>query len=264
MPQPSLTLTVLGSGTCTPNRRRGNAGYLVESAGRSYLMDSGSGTIGRLALRGLPVHDLDALFYTHLHLDHTADLFPILFALRNAGGLHRERPLPIYGPPGFLRFFHALMEVYGSWVVSPAYQFEVMELGPDAPAVTLGDLHVEAFPVRHSAGSVGYRWTAPGPDGDLSLAFTGDASEGMALAALIHRVDLAVMECSAPDEAPLPAHLTPSVIGHLAREAQVGRLVLTHFYPPYQDDPTPAVTAVRALVDCPVVAAEDGDVFVVG
>jgi ribonuclease BN (tRNA processing enzyme) len=41
-----------------------------------------------------------------------------------------------------------------------------------------------------------------------------------------------LIECSFPDDAPVPGHLTPGGVARIAREAGVERVVLTHIYPP--------------------------------
>lgn len=253
---------MFGSGTCTPLLTRGTAAYGVEVAGRRWLMDSGTGTIQRLIHAGWSPFELSGIFYTHLHLDHTGDLFPLLFSLRNSEGVRRSVDLPIYGPPGFLSFFGALMGVYGRWVRSGNYQILPRELGGEHRQVDLGGVVVEAFRVRHSSTAVGYRWTegAQGP----TLAFTGDAGEGAELITLVEGVDVAVIECSSPDDHPIPGHLTPSQVGRVIDQARPKQVLLTHFYPPLALDPEPAVQQVSRLGGCPTLAAYDGMTFDVG
>jgi ribonuclease BN (tRNA processing enzyme) len=65
-----------------------------------------------------------------------------------------------------------------------------------------------------------------------------------------------LIECSAPDDAPVPGHLTPSSAARIAREAGVRRVVLTHLYPPV-DDPSLA-GKVGSSFDGEVLVAHDG------
>ena len=66
-----------------------------------------------------------------------------------------------------------------------------------------------------------------------------------------------LIECSFPDEMPVPGHLTPSGVARIAREAGVGRVVLTHVYP--QADALDLVAEVgRGYHGGVVVVAEDG------
>lgn len=257
---PDFSITVLGSGTCTPHPTRGCAGYLVQYRGRSFLMDSGSGTVDRLIRHGIIPHDLDGIFYTHLHLDHTADLFPLLFSLRNSGEFKRNRDIKIHGPPGFRAFYDHLAQVYGRWVLSSSYAIKVHEIAP-GHGVDLGDgLQVSAHTMRHSKPAVGYRFIAQGPSDaqERVIAFTGDADDGPEMQKLIHDADIAVFDCSTPDDAKIPGHLTPTEIARLARESGVKRIVLSHFYPPLSHDPQPAVAQVQGLSGLPTDAAFDG------
>ena len=259
--RPALSITVLGSGTCTPSARRGPAAYLVRAGAGRYLMDCGSGTVQRLAHIGVLVHDLDAIFLTHLHLDHSGDLFNILFSLRNSGGLKREGDVRIFGPPGLIPHYEHLRALYGRWVECEDYAIVPQELGGDEQAVRFGALTVAAHRVRHSAVAVGYRFTLKDEIGPRSLAFTGDADEGADLHALLAGVDLALMDCSTLDESKIPGHMSAGIAGRVARDAAPGRVVLTHFYPGLSGDPSPAVRQVRGLSGRPTEAAWDGAVY---
>ena len=63
-----------------------------------YLVDAGQGTGRQLARAGLPLDRVRALFLTHLHSDHVADLVPLLLF-----GLFERRdpaapPIEVHGP----------------------------------------------------------------------------------------------------------------------------------------------------------------------
>lgn len=255
--QSSLALTVLGSGTCTPSLQRQPAGYLLQRPDFHVLIDSGSGTIGRLMQAGLPVHALDAVVYTHLHLDHTGDLFPMLFSLRNSMGFSRTRDFWIYGPPGFAAFYQHLWALFGRWVLSEHYQIQVVEW-QGFQHNALGPFVVETLPMRHTPSSLGYRFCTP--EGQV-VAFTGDADEGPQLAPLLQGATLAVVDCSTPDTGKLDGHLSPKGIRTALELAQqvgkpVERLLLSHFYPSAE---TPEL--LQAFEGAPVqqvMRAEDG------
>ncbi len=254
-----FSVTVLGSGTCTPSTRRQTAAYLLRASSRRYLVDSGSGTIARLMACGLPIHDLDGLFYTHLHLDHTGDLFPLLFALRNSMVLKRTRDLPIFGPPGFAAFFDQLFQIYGRWVVSADYQLPVLELGTEGRHVYPVDgLMVEAIAMRHTPSSMGYRFRdAVG----RVIAFTGDADDGPNLIPLFAQADLVITDCSMPDALKVDGHLSPGPIGVAAAAAGPRRVILSHLYPPAE--PADLEAEVHRFFDGDVERAEDGRTYAV-
>ena len=80
--------------------------------GHLMLFDCGAGTMWGLAEVGLDFRDLDWLWFTHFHPDHTSDLVPLLFAARSP--LYgRKKPLVIGGATGLQDFYQRLHGVYG-------------------------------------------------------------------------------------------------------------------------------------------------------
>src|SRR3989338_4509274 len=103
-----MKLTILGSGTAAPMLDRNNAGYLLEIDNEKLLFDSGAGTIRRLLELKVDLFDIDNIFYTHLHNDHINDLGAIIWS--NNYGMKRKKPLNIYGPKEFKKYFKMLMD----------------------------------------------------------------------------------------------------------------------------------------------------------
>ena len=105
---------------------------------------------------GLP--DLDEIFLTHYHADHTLGLPGLLktFALRG-----REVPLTVYGPPGLRELFNDLRRVFGK----VAYPLETIEVRP-GEALERDGYRVLVFPVHHGVSAVGY--AIDEPDGRAS------------------------------------------------------------------------------------------------
>lgn len=63
-----------------------------------YLVDCGTGTGRNLARCGLPMDDLRAIFLTHLHSDHVADLPSLLLFSSYESLTERTAPVTILGP----------------------------------------------------------------------------------------------------------------------------------------------------------------------
>jgi ribonuclease BN (tRNA processing enzyme) len=221
-----MECVVLGSGTAVPHPRRGSAGHLLRHGGCTLLIDAGLGTLQKLAVLGVSLAAPDAVAFTHLHLDHTAELAPLLFSLKNAG-IGRSKALTILGAPGFRDFYERLRRTYGSWVEAGDYPLRVEEIS--ARPLSLGSLVLTAVPVVHTSHSVAYRVEDPGT-GKVA-AFSGDTDVCEGLVAAARNADLAVFECSFPNERKAEGHLTPREAGEIASWARVKRLVLTHFYP---------------------------------
>src|SRR3989339_758803 len=102
-----MKLIILGSGTAVPLLERNCAGYLLEAGNRKILLDTGAGTIRRLLEVKADLFEIDNIFYTHLHNDHINDLGAIIWS-NNYGGI-RKKPLNLYGPLGFKKYFDTLV-----------------------------------------------------------------------------------------------------------------------------------------------------------
>ena len=76
-----MKLIILGSGTCVPSLKRSAPGYYLHAEDWQALVDCGSGTLLQLERAGKSYKDIDAVFITHGHPDHFADLMPLVHAL---------------------------------------------------------------------------------------------------------------------------------------------------------------------------------------
>lgn len=246
-----MELIVIGSGTGVPSTRRGSPAYAVQAAGRLLVMDLGPGALRALVRHGLNFSDIDLLALTHLHPDHVADLVPFFFATRYSLGYTRQKPFKLLVARGFQEFYGHLRAAFNQWVEPPPGLLDLQELSPSEP-VTLSweGLTIQSAPVNHTPASLAYRVEWEG----RSLVYSGDTDESDSLVALARGADLLVLEASNPFK--VPGHLTPSEAGRLAAQAQVKRLVLTHFYPPCDEVDVGALAAQEFSGE--IIRAEDG------
>lgn len=243
-------LVVLGSGTCVPRRRRGPAGYVLETDEQLVLLDAGSGTLGRLAQAGLDYRRLTHALFTHTHTDHTADLGPLLFALNYTPGFERSEPLAMIGPPGFARFVEQLSEAW-PWIRPRGDWLELREV--EAESISGPGLDLRSRPVEHAGiPAVAYRLET----GGRSVVFSGDTRYCAAVVEIARGADLLLIEASLPEEGEgTEVHLTAELAGRVAAEAGVARVVLTHFYP--DCDRVDMIARCRRSFDGDVRIAED-------
>jgi ribonuclease BN (tRNA processing enzyme) len=253
-----MRLVVLGSGTVAPTATRTAPAHWVEAGPVKLLLDCGAGTMHRAAEFGVPWATVTHLAITHFHPDHWGELAPYLFALRWGVEPPRSAPLTLLGPPGMRLRLERLAGAFGDWVVEPEFPLELVEIAPGDAVELAAGVTLEACDTPHTAESVAYAVRT----GDAHLVYTGDTGPSDALARWAAGCDLLLAECSLPDERAVELHLTPTQAGALARAAGARRLVLTHFYPVFGT--TDPVTVAARQFDGEIVAAQDGDRFVIG
>jgi ribonuclease BN (tRNA processing enzyme) len=220
-----IEITVLGSGTRVLLNDRSMSGYAVRRRDFFLLLDCGDGVIRRGLAAGLPMLDIDAILFSHLHLDHVADLPPFLWALHGEG-LHRnQRPLHLFGPPGFKKFFDGISNCYGDWVSEIPLPIIVREVYHQE--FEIGPWCVHSLPMQHGVPANGYRLEC---DSKI-IAYSGDTGPCAEAIELARAADLFICECSFPNGGETLTHLTAGQTGRLAAEARCQKLLLTHFYP---------------------------------
>lgn len=251
-----LRLTVLGCATPYASVDNPCSGYLVSGGRTRIWVDAGSGTLGPLQ-RHVRLDELDAIWISHLHADHSADLLTAYYAALYAD-LRLPAPIPLYGPPGIADRLAAFLT--NSSTRSPVEAaFAVTELH-DGHQATIGSLRLTSRAVVHDAPGFAVRIEA----GGSSLVYSGDTAPCPSLTELAEGCD--VLLCEA-ESAHVPAegtqvHHTPEDTGDTARAARAGRLIVTHvgrFLTPQQ-----AVERASARFDGPVDHAVPGATFTVG
>ena len=251
--KPEISVTVLGSGTCVPSLERSSCSIMIEVHDARLLFDSGPGTMRRLLRTNTTIFDVDYIFYSHFHPDHTAELVPFLFATKYPDTSQRQTVLTIIAGVGFDVFFAGLKAVYGKWIELDPGLVDIIQMNNrSADLLQLKDFAVRSAPVAHNPESIAYRIT--GPEG-RSVVYSGDTDYSENLIALSKDVDLLICESALPDDYRMKGHLTPSLAGDIATRAGVKKLVLTHFYP--ECDQTDIELECRKTYDGPLVLAED-------
>jgi ribonuclease BN (tRNA processing enzyme) len=247
-----MEITVVGSGTVVPRLERRQSCIVVRASGETLVFDLGSGAVRGMVRAGLDPFAVDRIFFTHFHPDHTVDAVPLLFGINYGSGVERSRPLHVTGPEPFGRFWGSVMAVWGEWMAGD-YPTLVSELPHECSTpLDLAGCRLSWAPAVHRPESIAYRLEADGK----AFVYTGDTEYSESVVELARGAHTMLIECSFPDEAPVPGHLTPSSVARVASESGVGRVVLTHLYPAVDDEPL-ASTVARGY-DGEVVVAEDG------
>lgn len=261
-----IVLTVLGSGGPETTKRAGT-GYLIAVDGKARLLiDTGSGVMHRFAQAGAKIETLEAVAFTHLHIDHSVD-FP---AFVKAGYFsQRTAPLPVVGPAGNAAFPSIdafLKELFGP---KGAYRYMRDVLTPQSDSfellprratmgMTFFSFTLDALPVHHGiVPALAYRITI----GDAIIVISGDTNDAdHTLAAFAKGADLLVMHTAIPEqgyEAARTLHMTPSQIGSIAAASGAKKVILSHRMRRTYGQEAAITQAIRRHYDGPLRFAED-------
>ena len=214
-----MRLHLLGVNGPFPASGGATSGYLAEAGGAVLQFDLGAGVLSRLTAV-YPPEELDALFLSHWHFDHTSDLLPLIYRLEAMG-----RTLPVYAPEDVSS---ALRKI-----VSQAACMDLHTVSP-GDKVPVKDALVRVGPARHPVPGVGYRVEADG----RALGYTGDTNTLDGLADFYRGCDLLLADGLFPREvwAENKPHLSAALAAELARDAGAGGLILTHLNPVFSPD----------------------------
>jgi ribonuclease BN (tRNA processing enzyme) len=221
-----MKLTVLGSGTGIVTAKRGSPGYLVYINGNTLLIDSGSGTMRKIAEASSNFREIDYAIYTHFHPDHVVDLISLLFALRIPSDDNKGRNLTVIGPYGMKNLYQNLVRDFNNFIEPRGYDLVIKELSNGH--VDFKDFKISSCLVKHHDNSIAYR--VESKDGK-TLVYSGDTDYCKSIVELAKDVDVLLLECSYPKHMKVEGHLNATLAGKIARESNCKKLILTHFYP---------------------------------
>lgn len=237
-----VQLQVLGSGGPELGDQRASTSYLIWLDGKARVMvDAGGGSSLNFEKSGAKFADLDAMLFTHLHVDHSAD-WPVYVKAGFFTG--RERDLPVYGPygnhnlPPVDQWQQALLNQAWPYLSNYLPNEErsdyklpatVVNAETDVWSQDLDRLELKALNVNHGPlPAVAWRVEAAG----CTFVFSGDTSATSEnLTRLSKDADLLIAHNAIPEAARGVArrlHMPPSRIGQVAADAGVKAVLLSH------------------------------------
>lgn len=216
-----VRLTVLGACGAWPEPGQACSGYLVEHDGFRLLVDAGYATVPRL-LELTAASELDAVFISHGHPDHCADLNPLLRA--RALGDDPAPPLPVYALPGAL---DAVLALDRPGMLEGAFTLHELTAGS---RLGIGPFDALTCLLPHWVPNAGLRLVA----GGTVLAYTGDSGPDPGIARLARDADLLLAEATYVASVPPDSQgfmSSAAMAGGQAAQAGAAHLVLTHLWP---------------------------------
>ena len=201
----AMKLHLLGVNGPFPESLGATSGYLLEAGDSLFQFDLGSGVLGALTALTAP-ETLTALFVSHWHFDHTADIPVLMYRLQAYG-----KTLPVYGPAD------PSSSVYKTVVSTPCFSFT--EVSPGR-SLDVAGAEVRVTAARHPVPSVGY---------------TGDTNTLPSLAEDFRGCGLLLADGLFPRAAwdENKPHLSAELAARLASDAGAESLIITHLNPLY-------------------------------
>ncbi|HWG25320.1 MBL fold metallo-hydrolase [Actinospica sp.] len=246
----TFTLTVLGAATPYPAPDAACSGYLLRAGAAKVWVDAGFGTFANLQ-RHVDPADLDAIWISHLHLDHSHDLQTAFYGLAY-GGMGLKAPIPVYGPPGWVAKYFG---EHAGHFTDVTEVFEMHEIAEDWYG-RVGDLRLSVCRVRHSQPAYGLRAEYEG----RVLVYSGDTAPCESLVELAAGADLFVCEAdfdSPEQRTEYILHSTPEEAAQMATAAGVKRLMVTHVA--YSLGIEAATARAAAAYGGPTISARDNE-----
>jgi ribonuclease BN (tRNA processing enzyme) len=216
-----MKAVLLGTGFAVPSRDRVQAGILVDTGGDLLLLDCGEGILHRIQQSGYDFRAVTHILLTHFHLDHNADLFPLLKAMALSG----VEGMAISGPRGLEDWLGHMFRAYP--YLKGRLDIRLTEL-EGGETMDVGGGTVKCAPTSHSPRmpSLAYRIEGQGK----SLVYSGDTEPCEGVRDLCEAgADVLVHECSSEER--IEGHTDPATLAEFLEGLPVRRLVLTHFSP---------------------------------
>jgi ribonuclease BN (tRNA processing enzyme) len=262
----SLAVQILGSGGPQIKPDRASASYLLWADDKArVLIDMGGGAFFRFGQAQAKFTDLAMMGVSHLHPDHISDLPALLWG----GRMVRKEPLPIVGPSGnnaappFPTFLNRLFddksgafEVLGSTLGEQDFHLAVSTVDvTNAEPSTVFDrdgLLVTALGIPHGPmPTLAYRVETRG----MSVVFSSDQTgTNPKFVPFAKGANVLVMHLAIAAGATSPLHAAPAVVGRIAQDAGVGRLVVSHIG---QFDLDPALAELKKAYAGPLTIGAD-------
>lgn len=222
-----MKLTVLGNSAAYPGPGHACSGFLVQKEDSHLLVDCGTGVLSNIQ-RYVDLRDVSDIVVSHMHADHFIDLIPYRYALRyglEQSGNSRPR---LHLPPGGVTAMHRVVAPFSESEGFFSDVFEISEYDPRT-ALQLGNLSVSFEAVKHYVPSYAMSIIGSG-----KIAYSSDSAYCPELPAVAKDANVFLCNtgrCMIPDSESLWGHLRPQEAGAAASEANVGRLILSHFWP---------------------------------
>jgi ribonuclease BN (tRNA processing enzyme) len=213
-------VTFLGTGDYLTLERYWN-GFVLDG---QILVEPSPTALPHLRRCGLQASDLQAVFVSHFHADHT---FGWPFLLLELIRSRRRTPISVVGPPGVQRRLAEMLEVGAVQSVGEMAdaQLDVRYVEVDGTWQTAGPIRFRAVQVDHVPylDCFGFLFDL----GGRTVAYSGDVRPCGGLDTLAENCDVLILECNGPHPPP-QTHMDVDDVVVLRERFPDPRFILTH------------------------------------
>lgn len=252
-----MHLVVLGSGTSIFHPRRASAAFWLATVNGSLLLDCSADAPHRMAAENLDWPNLDAIWVSHLHLDHCAGLAPFLAGLKWAPQAQtRSKALRIFACEGVEKLLRSIDDAHHYGLFEQKFPIEFHEFAAGEAGESfeiLPGLEACVLSTPHRTESLAIRLI---DQTGAKLVYTSDTGFSETVAEFARDADLLLMECSFFRNKPIATHLDLAEAIQLAQIAKPRMLLLTHLYPEW--DGLDLESEAKELWRGTTIAAYDG------
>lgn len=246
-------LIVLGSASGQPTRRRFASAYALTVAGKLFLIDCGAPVSTLLYRYDLDPADVQAVFLSHWHIDHVANLGLLLSQNKQ---LTRSIPLAIYGPRGTRGKVRRLLTDSFLLYDGLGYPLDITNV-ECKETYEEALLQVTYFKTEHlekpklksqfGAKAMACGMVIDGPG--WRLVYSGDLNSPQELAPYIGKCDLLIHEIT---------HPRPEEVADFVAAADIPHVLISHLGPEFDEAPEKIVEAFAGRYKGRLTIAEDG------
>ncbi len=203
-----MKLTVLGKYGPYPKEGGATSGYLLQEGVTAVALDFGSGVLGRMD-EFCKIEDLDAIVLSHLHFDHTSDLLPLSYRLKEKKRLYLPA-VSLDSPMG------ALLQKLDCYEIV-AYD--------ENSVVKIGELTLTFAPMVHPVPSFAIKAI-----GTKAFVYTGDTVLCEELVSFCKGADLTLADAS-QEEGFVGPHMSVADAYSLKKQSLCPRVLCSHVPP---------------------------------
>jgi ribonuclease Z len=203
----------------------------------------------RLQKAGIQLSSISDLILTHFHPDHVSGVPLLLMNMWLSG---RENPLRIYGLHHCLERVEDVLSLY-NWDKWPEFFPVAFHRLPEREFIQVLErdgLRVFSSPVRHLVPTIGLR--LENPDAARTIVYSCDTEPCPSVVRLASGANILIHEATGAGM----GHSSASQAGSVARESDVGELILIH-YPNEDLDPNTLLEQANETFDGDVQLAYD-------